>query len=104
MSGYILARLEIGDPALWAEYRRQVVPLLAEFGGETIVNTADVRVFEGAPAAGQLVIVRFPSTEQAEAFLRGDRYQPLRALRERAALSEVVVVPGAGGEPGELKV
>jgi uncharacterized protein (DUF1330 family) len=94
MAGYILARLEVLDEALFAEYRRQVVPLLAEFGGQTVINSAEATALEGSPPAGRIVCVRFPDVEKAVAFLKCDRYQPLKALRDRAAKSEVQVVQG----------
>ena len=93
-SGYILASLEILDPPLFAAYRQAVAPLLAEFGGQTVVSTADTQVMEGAPAPRHTVLVRFPSVEKAVEFLACDRYIPLKAMRDRCARSEVQVMGG----------
>ena len=93
-SGYLLATLEILDAPLFAAYRQAVIPLLAEFGGETVVSTADIQAMEGTPAPRHIVCVRFPSVENAVEFLGCDRYKPLKAMRDRCARSEVQLMRG----------
>ncbi len=95
MSGYILANLDVSDEATFALYREKVVPLIAQFGGETVINTEDVAIREGrAPPRRRVICVRFPSSETAHAFLDCDAYKPLLALRLAAAGGDVIIVDG----------
>ena len=60
MTAYIVATLDVTDPAKFARYRELVVPMLAEFGGLTVVNTEEITVREGSPRRRRLIVVRFP--------------------------------------------
>jgi uncharacterized protein (DUF1330 family) len=42
----------------------------------------------------RLVIIRFPSMEQAQGFLDSDEYAPVRALRRAAADCTLAIVEG----------
>ena len=94
MAGWIVATLDITDPEKFALYREQVVPLIAEFGGETVVNTEEITVREGSPTRTRVICVRFPRTQAAHAFLDCDAYQPMLRLRLEASEGEVVIVEG----------
>ena len=66
---------------LYAAYRAQMLPILAEFGGRFVV---DVRVKEvlRSPVAqpfNRLFTIRFPSSAQLEAFFGDPRYLDVRA-------------------------
>ncbi|MEM8588327.1 MAG: DUF1330 domain-containing protein [Pseudomonadota bacterium] len=97
MSAYLIADLDIQDPNLAAEYRRQVTPLVAKHGGTYMVRGGDVRTLEGDWAPGRLVIIEFPSMAAAQAFYDDPAYGPVMALRQRSASGSVVLVEGMQG-------
>jgi uncharacterized protein (DUF1330 family) len=47
MKAYVIAQETIKDEAMFAEYRKDVVATLAEFGGQFIVREGDFTVLEG---------------------------------------------------------
>jgi uncharacterized protein (DUF1330 family) len=72
--------VNVVDEDLYAAYRAQMTPILAEFGGRFVV---DVRVHEvlRSPAPqpfNRLFTIRFPSLAQLEAFFGDPRYLDVR--------------------------
>jgi uncharacterized protein (DUF1330 family) len=94
---YLIADIEVRDPARYENYRRDVPALIARHGGVYVVRGAEVAVLEGAWHPRRLVVLRFPSRRALEAYLDDPDYQPLKALRQEVTRSSVVVVDGLGG-------
>jgi uncharacterized protein (DUF1330 family) len=97
MAGYLIANLEIHDPATFARYREQVSPLIAQFGGRYIVRGGDLQVLEGQLPFQRLVVLEFPSLAEARRFYDSPEYQPVMQLRLDSCKSDVVLVDGYSG-------
>jgi len=85
MAVYVIVQLEITDPEGFTEYREKVSPQIAKNGGRYVVRGAEVENLEGGWDPGRLVILEFPTREDADPFYNAEEYQPLLALRERTA-------------------
>jgi uncharacterized protein (DUF1330 family) len=94
MAAYIVAHIEVTDPALYEEYRRQVAATITQYGGRFIVRGGATEVLEGAFRPGRVVILEFASVEQAKAWWDSPEYRPLRELRQRASTGDLFVVAG----------
>lgn len=94
MAAYVIVQLEITDPEGFAEYREKVGPQIEKRGGRYIVRGAEVENLEGEWDPGRLVILEFPTREDAQRFYEADEYQPLLALRERTANTVLSIVEG----------
>ena len=94
MPGYLIANLEIRDPALYGRYREQVGPLVAAFGGRFLVRGGAIEVREGDPGFKRLVVLEFPSLAEARRFYDSDEYRPVMQLRLDSCVSDVVLVEG----------
>jgi uncharacterized protein (DUF1330 family) len=94
MAVYVIVQLEITDPEGFAEYREQVSSQIAKNGGRSIVRGAQVENLEGSWDPGLLVILEFPTREDADRFYNAEEYQPLLALREHTANSILSIVQG----------
>lgn len=95
MPAYLIANVDIVDPALFADYRRQVAPTLADHGGRFLVRGGSSEVLEGAWAPTRLVVIEFPSMVALKSWYASPAYRPLIELRQRAARSQLVAVEGA---------
>ena len=93
MPAYLLANLTVTDPALYAEYRGGVAPVVARFGGEFLIRGGQVHPMEGTPP-DRVVVIRFPDLAAARAFYDSAEYAPLLALRLRAATGSLAFVEG----------
>jgi uncharacterized protein (DUF1330 family) len=92
--GYLIANIEVTDPAAFDQYRSTVAPTIAAHGGRYLVRGPEIRHLEGSLGLKRLVVLEFPSLGDAEAFYRSDAYKPLLELRTRSTKSDVVLVEG----------
>ena len=91
---YVVAQVDVKDPAAYEEYRAQVPATIAKYGGEYLARGGKVEVLEGEPPLGRVVILRFASVEQAKAWYHSADYAGPLAIRHRAAVSRSMLVEG----------
>jgi uncharacterized protein (DUF1330 family) len=94
MAGYVIADITITDAVGYDEYRKMVPPTLEKYGGEFVVRGGAFEVLEGDWRPGRLVVIRFPSVEQAKAWHDSPEYRPALERRHATAISSSVVVEG----------
>ena len=95
MSAYVIGEIEVTDAAVYEDYRKQVLAVVQKYGGRFIARGGKVETLEGAPPAKRVVVLEFPSFEQAQKWYRSSEYAPLIALRQRASRGKLVLVEGA---------
>ena len=95
MPAYVIAEVEVTDQAIYDEYRKQVPATLEKYGGRFAVRGGKTEPLEGGWAPKRLVMVEFPSMEQALRWYRSPEYAPLIVLRQRASRGRLVAVEGA---------
>ena len=98
MAAYIFASIEITDPEAYEEYRRRVPAVIEAYGGRYLVRGGVAERLEGGGEIDRLVILEFPDMAQLKAFYQSAQYQPLLAIRRRAAKSSLVAVEGVSGK------
>jgi len=89
VAGYLIANIDVTDPAKFEEYREKVVPLIEKFGGRYLVRGGDVRRLEGSLPLHRLVVLEFPTLEAAQRFYDSAEYQPILKLRLDSTRSDV---------------
>ena len=94
MSAYVIAEIEVTDPAGYEEYRKQVLAVVTKYGGKFIVRGGKVDAREGGWNPKRIVLVEFPSLAQAQKWYDSEEYRALKALRLRTARGSVVLVEG----------
>jgi uncharacterized protein (DUF1330 family) len=94
MSAYVIAEIDITDPAAYEDYRRQVPEVIARYGGKYIVRGGKVEPLEGGWSPKRVAVVEFPSMEQALKFYRSAEYAPLIAIRQKASRGKLIIVEG----------
>jgi len=97
MAAYVIAEVEVTDPATYEEYRKLVPPTLAKYGGKFLVRGGAVEPKEGGWEPKRLVVLEFASMEQARKWYHSPEYAPALALRLKAARSRLLLVEGAPG-------
>jgi len=95
MAGYLIAEIEVHDPALFEEYRKQVPATIARYGGKYLVRGGATDTIEGGWTPARLVVLEFPSLEQARKWYHSAEYKPLLAMRLKAAKFRAILVEGA---------
>jgi uncharacterized protein (DUF1330 family) len=98
MSAYALAHLREIDPHTEIlEYLEKIQATLDPFSGRFIVHGGAIDVREGA-WPGILVIIEFPSMDEARSWYDSAAYQQILRLRTRHIASDTILVEGV--EPG----
>jgi uncharacterized protein (DUF1330 family) len=97
MPAYIIARVEVTDWTRYKEYTQATPDIIARYGGRFIVRGGQVVTLEGPPENRRLVILEFPSLEQAKAFYHSPDYTRARQLRAGAAIGQFLAVQGTAG-------
>lgn len=92
--GYVIAQINVTDPAAYPDYVAAVAPVVASFGGEFLVRGGQSESFEGTPPGERTVVIRFPSYEQALAWYHSPDYAPAKAMRMAASTSVQTIVEG----------
>ncbi len=92
MKGYVIASVEVQDPALYETYRAQVLGTVERHGGRFLVRGGETEQKEGAWRPGRIVVLEFPSLAAARAWYGSPEYQPLADLRGRASRTDILVL------------
>ena len=94
MSAYLIARIEVTNWDQYKEYTKLTPQLVEEYGGKFVARGGDVVTLEGDAENRRVVVLEFPSVEQAEAFYHSPGYAHARTVREGAAEAQFIIVGG----------
>ncbi|BCW90244.1 hypothetical protein sos41_34120 [Alphaproteobacteria bacterium SO-S41] len=94
MKAYLVLDFAVRDLPAFMEYVRKIPGHIAKHGGRYIVQGAEPTVMEGDWRPERMVILEFPSRENATAFLSDPDAQDLFAVRHRTTISKLVLVDG----------
>lgn len=94
MTAYIIANVEVTNPAQYEEYKKWSTAAMQAHGAEVCVRGGRVEVLEGDWQPDRLVLLKFPSVEAARKFNDSPEYGKARAARAGAAVMRMVIVEG----------
>jgi uncharacterized protein (DUF1330 family) len=94
MAAYVIATVEITDPQGFEEYRTMVPATIQQYGGRFIVRAGKMETLEGDWEPKRLVIIEFDSVERAKQWWACEEYADAKALRQRTAKTDLIVVEG----------
>lgn len=96
MSAYVIVDVEVTDPEGYVHYKDLAQAAVAHYGGIYLARGGKNETIEGDWHANRLVILEFPSLEQAKAWWSSPEYAPALALRHLYANTRMVMVEGVG--------
>jgi len=94
MSAYVIANVDIRDPARYAEYVKLTPATVAPFGGRFIARGGKAEQLEGDTPANRVVVLEFDTYEQAKAWYDSEGYRTARAVRQSASVGSLILVDG----------
>lgn len=94
---YIVVELAVHDPADFEQYRTEVAPIIANFGGRYLVRGGATESLEGEPPYDRLVLIEFPDMRSARGFIDSEEYKPVAKIRHRSAKSRIFLAEGMAG-------
>ena len=95
MAGYLIVQVEVTDPAQYEDYKKMVPASLEPFGGKFVVRGGACENLEGNWQPKRLVVIQFPSVDAAKKWWASSEYRDAKALRQRSAKAEMIVVEGS---------
>lgn len=94
MSAYVIVEVNVTDPQLFQEYAKGVPATIAAYGGKYLVRGGTMESKEGGWAPKRVVVLEFPSMDQARKWYHSPEYKPLLEMRLKAAESKLILVEG----------
>lgn len=96
MSAYLVVDTDLTDPVRYEDYKRFAKPIVEAHGGEYLARGGDItRKETDLWDPKRLVLVRFPSAEQARQFYDSPAYQQVLQISKASARRTVVILEGA---------
>ena len=92
---YIVVDVDIHNPEIYEDYKKQVVPIVTAFGGEYIARGGALDVIQDELwRPTRMVLLKFPSVAQAQGFLDSPEYAPVKQMRLDNSTGTLVIVEG----------
>ncbi len=94
MNAYLVLDLTIHDMGSFAEYVAKIPAVITRHAGNYTVQGQIPTTLEGDWKPDRLVIIEFPSRDNAKAFLADPEAQSLFAIRHQSTTSRMLLVDG----------
>ena len=94
MAAYVIARFDVKDWDKFREYGKNAPRTVAKFGGRFIARGGETLTLEGPQEPYRVVIIEFPSLDQAKAHYNSPEYAEIKKLREGASEARFVAIEG----------
>jgi uncharacterized protein (DUF1330 family) len=90
---YVIAEVDVTDPATFQKYSTQVPGTLAPFDAHFLVRGGKTQSVEG-DAPKRIVVIAFYSMEKAQSWEDSPAYDAIKPIRHSSAKSRVFIVEG----------
>jgi uncharacterized protein (DUF1330 family) len=92
-AGYVIAEVDVHDPATFQEYSKQAPGTVAKYNGHYVIRGGKTKALEG-DAPKRFVVIAFDSVEKAEAWEDSPEYSAIKPIRHKSATSRVFIAEG----------
>ena len=94
-TAYIVVDVCIENVEAYERYKQEVMPIVAQFGGEYLVRGGEMDVIQDELwSPTRMVLLKFPSRAQALEFIDSAEYAPVKQMRLDNSTGSLVVLEG----------
>ena len=93
-SAYIIADVTVTNAEQYEAYKKLSTIAMKDYGAEVCIRGGQIDVLEGDWAPTRIVLLKFPSVDQARAFNASTEYAAARNSRQGIAVMRMVLVEG----------
>lgn len=95
MAAYVISEVyEVVDAALMDKYRSLAQVAIARYGGRYLVRGGAFEILEGDCSAERLIVVEFPTMEQAKKWYHSPEYSEALEVSRAALKRRLILVEG----------
>jgi uncharacterized protein (DUF1330 family) len=94
MKSYVIVNVAIHDPERYKEYIKAATPTVAAHGGRYIVRGGRAEKLEGDVSVNRIVVLEFPSYQQAKNWYESAEYRAALAIRQSCASGALILAEG----------
>ncbi|HZH64670.1 MAG TPA: DUF1330 domain-containing protein [Flavisolibacter sp.] len=94
MPAYIIVEVHIHNEVEYEDYKKLTPASLLPFRGRFIVRGGETESLEGIWQPKRIVVLEFPTKEAAKDWWASNEYAPAKALRQRTATTNMILVQG----------
>jgi uncharacterized protein (DUF1330 family) len=93
MPAYVISQVQMRPGPALDNYRRLAAASIERHGGKYLVRSGETAVLEGE-WSGAVIVVEFPSAEQARAWYKSEDYAEALKFRDDALSRNLILVEG----------
>jgi uncharacterized protein (DUF1330 family) len=94
LPGYVVAEVDVTDPATFKQYADKAPGTIAASNGHYVIRGGKSVSIEGEPPK-RFVVIAFDSVEKAKAWEDSPAYDAIKPIRHSSAKSRVFIIEGA---------
>ena len=95
MTAFLVVDTDLTHPDIYEQYKLLARPLVEKFGGQYLARGGAMSIKEATLwSPTRMVLVKFPSTEQAEKFYQSPEYQEVLKISQQSARRTVFILDG----------
>lgn len=94
MPAFVIVDITVNDPAAYEEYKRLAPPSISKYGGKYVVRGGNTTVLEGDWRPTRVVVLEFPTADQARTWWSSPEYAAAKTLRQQCATTDMLLVDG----------
>lgn len=102
MAAYLISDITVRDRTAFGVYRARAADAIHSYGGRYLARLGEVQALEGSWNPKMIVIVEFPSLEQARAWYRSPEYAFALEMHDKALSRNLILVDGVN-QPASVK-
>ncbi|HKM67073.1 MAG TPA: DUF1330 domain-containing protein [Candidatus Acidoferrum sp.] len=92
-AGYVIAEVDVTDPAAFQKYAEKVPATVAAYNGHYLARGGKVEGVEGE-APKRIAVLAFESVEKAREWEYSPAYEAIKPMRQSSAKSRIFIVEG----------
>jgi len=94
MPAYVIVNVDVKDTENYPRYIQVAPDSIARYGGRYLARGGRTEKIEGVWEPKRVVILEFPTFEQAKAWWDSEEYREPKAMRQRFAETNMIFVDG----------
>jgi uncharacterized protein (DUF1330 family) len=100
MAAYLISDLTVRNAEAFQIYRTRAAEAVAKYGGRYLARGGEIQTLEGVWNPRNIIVVEFPSMEQARAWYASSEYASALEVHDIALERNMILVDGYRETPG----